>query len=112
MMNSVTNTWKPAHWALLEIQDLNGDKFVRLLVSIVNKYGGTEGWRLSEPIVKKNKQSRHVTFTDTQNDKYECNYKDEGLNEFLADRYDQVASEQGQLFFRKVTMIDYGETYG
>ena len=108
-MSNLNNIWKPSHWVLLEMDDLNGDKFTRLLTSYVSKHDGVEGWRLGEPITRTKTTPMHVEFTDTQKDTYVCDYNKEGLSEFLAKKYDEVASEQGQLFNRKVTILTYGE---
>ena len=108
-MNSFSHIWKPSHWVLIETEDLNGDKFRRLLSSYTDKKDNTESWRLSEAIKSKSATPMHVEFTDTQRDTYVCDYDKEGLSDFLAKKYEEFAVEQGTYFNRRVTMLAYGE---
>lgn len=108
-MNNLNPTFEPQKWVLLEVNDINGDSYNRVLAYFRSRHNHRDSWRLSEPVTKKKQNLNDVEYTDRQGDTYVCDYRNEGLNEFLGEKYDRIEHEQRRLFLRQVRMLPQGE---
>jgi len=109
-MSKLKDTMKPERWVLIKTNDINGENYNRVLAYFESNHTGRPSWRLSEPTKKEKQGAFGVEYTDTQGFVYDCNYKREGFNDFLADKYDRLEHEQRKLFSRQIKVITAGDT--